>query len=170
MHDKQLGMKDFACTISPFRKSKKKRSRSSSSSSSSSSRSQKEDLPLGNTDPKDKGFNKARLGQRESPGSVERGRPLGGFVSLTHDVGLMEEKWLCIFDFHSSLRINDFAAFQFIVFFCNYSKSEFVEGAGTEAIIRETVHRVTTWQTWQYTKKMKTGTQSTLPRAENTTW
>lgn len=85
-------MKDFACTISPCRKSKKKRSRSSSSSSSSSSKSQNEDLPRGNTDPKDKSFNRARLGQRELPGSVERGRPHGGFVSLTQDVGLMEEQ------------------------------------------------------------------------------
>lgn len=91
LHDKQLGMKDFACSISPFRKSKKKRSRSSSSSSSSSSKSQKEALPHGKSDPKEKGFNRTRLGERESPGSVERGRPRGGFVSLTHDVGLMEE-------------------------------------------------------------------------------
>lgn len=83
-------MKDFACTISPFRKIKK-RSRSSSSSSSSSSESQKEDLFLGKSDLKDKGFNRARLGQIESPGSVERGRPRGGFVSLTTDIGLMEE-------------------------------------------------------------------------------
>lgn len=61
------------------KKHKKKRSRSSSSSSSSSSKSQKEDLPHGKSDPKDKGFNKARLGQRESPGPPERGRPRGGF-------------------------------------------------------------------------------------------
>lgn len=145
-------MKDFAYNIYSFRKSKKKRSRSSSSSSSSSSKSQKEDLPHGKSDPKDKGFNRTRLDQRESPESVERGRPRGGFVSLTNYVGA------------------EFGAltFQLHVFFSNYSKSESVEGAGTEAVIRETV--VTTWKTWQYTQKMKTGTQSTLPRAENTTW
>ncbi|XP_070691629.1 thyroid hormone receptor-associated protein 3 isoform X3 [Pempheris klunzingeri] len=61
------------------KKSKKKRSRSSSSSSSSSSKSQSEDLPHGKSDPKDKGFNRSRLGQRESPGSADRGRPRGGF-------------------------------------------------------------------------------------------
>nr|XP_046255475.1 thyroid hormone receptor-associated protein 3 isoform X2 [Scatophagus argus] len=61
------------------KKSKKKRSRSSSSSSSSSSESQKEHLPHDKSDQKDKGFNKARLGQPESPGSAERGRPRGGF-------------------------------------------------------------------------------------------
>lgn len=62
------------------KKSKKKRSRSSSSSSSSSSKSQKnEGLHHDKSDSKDEGFNKARLGQRESPGSVERGRPRGGF-------------------------------------------------------------------------------------------
>lgn len=91
-------MKNFACTISPFRKNKKKRSRSSSSSSSSSSKSQKEDLPHGKSDPKDKVFDKARLGQKESSGSVERGRPRGGFVSLTRDVGLIEE--------HSCIKLN----------------------------------------------------------------
>lgn len=102
LHDKWFGVRYMfnACTISPFRKKKKKRSRSSSSSSSSSSKSQKEeDLPHGKSDPKDKGFNRARLGQVESPGSVERGRPRGGFVSLMHDVGLMKEhsleQWLC---------------------------------------------------------------------------
>lgn len=84
LHDKQLAMKDFACAISPFRKSKKKRSRSSSSSSSSSSKSQKEDLPHSKSDPKDKGFNRATLGQTESLGPVEGEKPRGGFVSLTH--------------------------------------------------------------------------------------
>lgn len=92
-------MKDFACTLSSFRKNKKKRSRSSSSSSSESSKSQKEGSPHGKSDPIDKGFNRARLGQRESPGPPERGRPRGGFVSLTHDVGLTVEhrleQWLC---------------------------------------------------------------------------
>ncbi|XP_037641556.1 thyroid hormone receptor-associated protein 3 isoform X2 [Sebastes umbrosus] len=61
------------------KKNKKKRSRSSSSSSSSSSKSQKEDLPHGKSDPKDKAFNRARLGQAESPAPVERGGPRGGF-------------------------------------------------------------------------------------------
>ncbi|XP_042345670.1 thyroid hormone receptor-associated protein 3 isoform X2 [Plectropomus leopardus] len=61
------------------KKNRRKRSRSSSSSSSSSSKSQKEDLPHGKSDSKDKGFNRARLGQRESPGPAERGRPRGGF-------------------------------------------------------------------------------------------
>uniref|UniRef100_A0A3Q1FU96 Thyroid hormone receptor associated protein 3a n=1 Tax=Acanthochromis polyacanthus TaxID=80966 RepID=A0A3Q1FU96_9TELE len=62
------------------KKSKKKRSRSSSSSSSSSSKSQKdEDLHHDKSDSKDEGFNRARLGQKESPGSAERGRPRGGF-------------------------------------------------------------------------------------------
>lgn len=60
-------------------KSKKKRSRSSSSSSSSSRTSQQDgDLPLNKCDPKDEGFNRARLGQGESPGPG-RGRQLGGF-------------------------------------------------------------------------------------------
>lgn len=80
-------MKDFTSTFYAFRKSKKKRSRSSSSSSSSSSKSQHEgDLPQDKSDPKDEGFDRARLGQRELPG-VERGRPRGGFVSLTNFVG-----------------------------------------------------------------------------------
>ncbi|XP_034409425.1 thyroid hormone receptor-associated protein 3 isoform X2 [Cyclopterus lumpus] len=61
------------------KKSQKKRSRSSSSSSSSSSKSQKEDLPHGKSDPKDKDFDRAPLGQTESSGPVERGRPRGGF-------------------------------------------------------------------------------------------
>ncbi|XP_029929028.1 thyroid hormone receptor-associated protein 3 isoform X2 [Myripristis murdjan] len=62
------------------KKSKKKRSRSSSSSSSSSSNSHKEeDFPLDKLDAKDVGFNKARLGPRDSSASVERGRPRGGF-------------------------------------------------------------------------------------------
>lgn len=61
------------------KKSKKKRSRSRSSSSSSSSKSVKEDVSHDKCDTKDKGFNRARLGQRESPGPVERGRPRGGF-------------------------------------------------------------------------------------------
>ncbi len=82
------------CAISPFRKSKKKRSRSSSSSSSSSSKSVKDDMSHDKSDPKDEGFNRARLGQRESPGSAERGRPRGGFVSLTNDAELMEERSL----------------------------------------------------------------------------
>ncbi|XP_078108539.1 thyroid hormone receptor-associated protein 3 isoform X1 [Sander vitreus] len=61
------------------KKSKKKRSRSSSSSSSSSSKSQKEDLPHSKSDPNDKGFNRARLGQTESLGPVEGEKPRGGF-------------------------------------------------------------------------------------------
>ncbi|XP_076008730.1 thyroid hormone receptor-associated protein 3 isoform X2 [Genypterus blacodes] len=62
------------------KKSHKKRSRSSSSSSSSSSKSQKvDDLPHEKSDFKDEGFNRARLGQRDSGGSGERGRPRGGF-------------------------------------------------------------------------------------------
>ncbi|XP_029360669.1 thyroid hormone receptor-associated protein 3 isoform X2 [Echeneis naucrates] len=61
------------------KKNKKKRSRSSSSSSSSSSKSQQEgDLPQNQSDPKDEGFNRATLGQRELPG-LERGQPRGGF-------------------------------------------------------------------------------------------
>lgn len=76
-------MNNLACPFSPFRKSIKKRSHSSSSSSSSSSESQKEDSLPDKSDLKDKAFNRARLGQVESPGSVEKGRPRGGFVSLT---------------------------------------------------------------------------------------
>lgn len=80
-------MKDFACTISAFRKSKRKRSRSSSSSSSSSSKSHQEgDLPQDKSDPKDEGFNRAQQGQGET-GGPERGRTRGGFVSLMNIVG-----------------------------------------------------------------------------------
>ncbi|KAF7657367.1 hypothetical protein LDENG_00028010 [Lucifuga dentata] len=62
------------------KKSKKKRSRSSSSSSCSSSKSQKaEEFSHDKSDPKDEGFNRARLGQRDSVGPGERGRPRGGF-------------------------------------------------------------------------------------------
>lgn len=120
LHNKQLGMKDLVCTLSPFRKSKKKRSRSSSSSSSSSSKSQKEDVAHDKSDPKDKGFNRARLGQRESPGSAERGRPRGGFVSLSNDVGLMEEnscvKMNCVLDFHSLLCSSELLLFNSLSF------------------------------------------------------
>uniref|UniRef100_A0A672GQM9 Thyroid hormone receptor associated protein 3a n=1 Tax=Salarias fasciatus TaxID=181472 RepID=A0A672GQM9_SALFA len=62
------------------KKSKNKRSRSSSSSSSSSSKSQKEeDMPRERSNPKDESCNRVRMGQRESPGDVETGRPRGGF-------------------------------------------------------------------------------------------
>lgn len=91
LHGEWLGMNNLACPVSPFRKSIKKRSHSSSSSSSSSSESQKEDSLPDKSDPKDKGFNRARLGQVESPGSAERGRPHGGFVSLTTYVWLIKE-------------------------------------------------------------------------------
>lgn len=47
-------------------------------------------------------------------------------------------------------------------------KSEFVEGAGTEAVTTETIP-IIIQQTWQHTQKMKTGTQSTLLRAKDTT-
>uniref|UniRef100_A0A3Q3LBE1 Thyroid hormone receptor associated protein 3a n=1 Tax=Mastacembelus armatus TaxID=205130 RepID=A0A3Q3LBE1_9TELE len=59
-------------------KKNKKRSRSSSSSSSSSFKSQKEDSLHDKSDTKDEGFNRAQLGERESPGP-ERERPHVGF-------------------------------------------------------------------------------------------
>uniref|UniRef100_A0A667ZCG4 Thyroid hormone receptor associated protein 3 n=1 Tax=Myripristis murdjan TaxID=586833 RepID=A0A667ZCG4_9TELE len=94
------------CTVSPFRKSKKKRSRSSSSSSSSSSNSHKEeDFPLDKLDAKDVGFNKARLGPRDSSASVERGRPRGGFVNR----GPFGSRWLWAFLIPSlSLKLQQF--------------------------------------------------------------
>ncbi|XP_059194531.1 thyroid hormone receptor-associated protein 3 isoform X2 [Centropristis striata] len=76
---RERSLEKFSKSRERSKKSKKKRSRSSSSSSSSSSKSHKEDLPHGKSDAKDKGFDKARLGQTESPGPVERGRPRGGF-------------------------------------------------------------------------------------------
>ncbi|KAE8289078.1 Thyroid hormone receptor-associated protein 3 BCLAF1 and THRAP3 family member 2 [Larimichthys crocea] len=76
---RERSVEKFSKCHEKSKKNKKKRSRSSSSSSSSSSKSQKEDLPHGKSDPKDKVFDKARLGQKESSGSVERGRPRGGF-------------------------------------------------------------------------------------------
>lgn len=81
-------MKEFAYTISPFRKKKKKRSRSSSSSSSASSKYEKEDSHNDKSDSKDKGFNRVQLGERELPGP-EKGRPRGGFVRLLNVVGLV---------------------------------------------------------------------------------
>lgn len=76
--DRERSVDKFSKSHERSKKSKKKRSRSSSSSSSSSTKSQKEALPHSKSDPKNKGFNRARLGQRESPESVERGRPCGG--------------------------------------------------------------------------------------------
>lgn len=153
----------FSC-----RKSQKKRSRSSSSSSSSSFKSQKEDLPHGKSDPTDKDSDRAQLSQTDSSGPVARGRPSGGFVSSTYDDGSMEdsleEVTLCIWS-------NDLGSVSIPChLLSNSSKFVFVEGAGTAATIRETVHGVTWWRTWRHSHKMKTGTQSLLPRAGNTTW
>ncbi|XP_070823123.1 thyroid hormone receptor-associated protein 3 isoform X2 [Chaetodon trifascialis] len=76
---RERSVEKFSKCHEKSKKSKKKRSRSSSSSSSSSSKSQKEDVPHDKSDPKDKGLNRAQLGQSELPGSAERGKPRGGF-------------------------------------------------------------------------------------------
>ncbi|XP_060906130.1 thyroid hormone receptor-associated protein 3 isoform X2 [Labrus mixtus] len=76
---KERSLERFSKCNERSKKNKKKRSRSSSSSSSSSSKSHKEDIPHSKTEPKDKGFTKARLGQQETPGPAESGRPRGGF-------------------------------------------------------------------------------------------
>lgn len=145
-------MKDFAYTISPFRKRKKKRTRSSSSSSSSSSMNEKEDSPHDKSDSKDKSFNSVQLGERESPGP-EKGRPRGGFVRINNVVELgvfFEMPVFCrsivwsssCYTAHLS-QISVILIFQSFVFFLNFSKYEFVEGAGTEATLRQTVQTVT---------------------------
>ncbi|XP_035527784.1 thyroid hormone receptor-associated protein 3 isoform X2 [Morone saxatilis] len=76
---RERSVEKFSKCHEKSKKSKKKRSRSSSSSSSSSSKSQKDDLSHGKSEPKDKAFDRSRLGQRESLALVERGRPRGGF-------------------------------------------------------------------------------------------
>ncbi|XP_034554628.1 thyroid hormone receptor-associated protein 3 isoform X2 [Notolabrus celidotus] len=76
---KDRPLEKFSTCHERSKKSRKKRSRSSSSSSSSSSKSHKEDLPQSKSDANNRGFDRTRLGQRESPGPVERGRPRGGF-------------------------------------------------------------------------------------------
>ncbi|XP_010765380.1 thyroid hormone receptor-associated protein 3-like isoform X2 [Notothenia coriiceps] len=76
---RERSLDKFSKSRKRSKKSEKKRSRSSSSSSSSSSKTQKEDLPHGKSDPKEKAFDRGRLGQTESTGPDEGGRPRGGF-------------------------------------------------------------------------------------------
>ncbi|KAK1894853.1 Thyroid hormone receptor-associated protein 3, partial [Dissostichus eleginoides] len=76
---RERSLDKFSKSRKRSKKREKKRSRSSSSSSSSSSKSQKEDLPHGKSDPKEKAFDRGRLGQTESTGPDEGGRPRGGF-------------------------------------------------------------------------------------------
>ncbi|XP_036394247.1 thyroid hormone receptor-associated protein 3 isoform X3 [Megalops cyprinoides] len=60
-------------------KKKRERSRSSSASSSSSHSHRVGDYPHEDMEPKEEGFNKARLGPRDYGGPMERGRARGGF-------------------------------------------------------------------------------------------
>lgn len=71
---------NFSKHLKISKKSVRKRSRSSSSSSSSSSNSHKDEgLVHGNLEFKDETFSKARLGQKEPPGTMEGERTQGQF-------------------------------------------------------------------------------------------